>query len=307
MSIARGEFTSSLSGIRSAIALESIAQGATGLITDPSIIVLRRGILVAGLIALEAFVRDRTSEVLRALERWPRSFEDLPEKLRIAARLTSLGHLQKYAGVLKRQGDDYEQELRTEIRKMSSGGGSVLQFTKFVAGDYTGNLSVAGMHELLSSIQVEDCWNTFRAFAADAGVGVPSVQEVVKSTVIKRHRSAHSPGYTPTATEITALYLDLLCVAMCFDVAASSSMEQALAAPEQWARGSTKWRSGVVLYVAQPHGTKFRLFKFGRGRALCIVGDISTARMRVPRADPGMIAVLVHQDQSGRPVSWDIL
>ena len=78
MSIARGEFLRNLAGISEAIALEPLARGATKAIISPGVFVLRRGILVASLIALETFVRDRTAEVLRTLERWPKSFEDLP-------------------------------------------------------------------------------------------------------------------------------------------------------------------------------------------------------------------------------------
>ncbi len=125
MSVARGEFLRSLAGISEAIALEPLAQGATSAIISPGVFVLRRGILVASLIALETFVRDRTSEALRTLERWPKSFEDLPEKLRVSARLNALSHLQKFARMLRQQDEEYETELRDEIAKMSSGHGTV--------------------------------------------------------------------------------------------------------------------------------------------------------------------------------------
>ncbi|OWK28959.1 hypothetical protein SPMU_24850 [Sphingomonas mucosissima] len=297
----------SLSGIGEAIALESLAQGSLGNTISPGLLVLRRGILIAGLIALEAFVRDRTSEALRTLERWPKSFDQLPEKLRLASRLNALQYLQQYAKMLKRQGDDYEGELQAEIEKMSSGSAATLRFTKFVAGDYTGNVSDQGMKDLLSSLQVHDCWSTFRQFAADAGIGVPSVHELVKSTVRKRHRSAHSPGYSPTATEITELRSDLLCIAMCFDVSVSSSMEQALAVSDQWAGGETAWRDAVHLYAVQPHGTRYRLLQHGRARALRLTNDATAVQALVPRAAPGTVAVLVKQDAAGRPNSWNIL
>ncbi len=307
MSVSRGEFLRSLTGVKEAISLESLAQGATGTGILLGIYILRRGILIAGLIALESFVRDRTSEVLRVLERWPKSYEDLPEKLRDAARLNALYNLQQFAKMLKRQEDNYEAELRVEIAKMASGQGTVQQFTKYVAGDYTGNLSDASLRDLLSSLQVRDCWNTFRTFASDVGFGVPSVQQVVKGVVRKRHRSAHSAGYSPTATEISDLPADLLCVAMCFDVSVTSSMEQALAFPDAWADGTREWRSAVALFMTKPHDRRFRLLKHGRATALNVVNDIPSAKLRVPRPMPGNIAVMVEQDASGRPLRWDIV
>lgn len=307
MSVARGTFLRSLAGIKEAIALESLAQGSTGTAIPPGVFILRRGILVAGLIALEAFVRDRTAEALRSLERWPMSYEDLPEKLRVSARLNALSHLQQFAKMLKRQGDDYELELKNELIKMASGHGSVQQFTKYVAGDYTGNLSDGSLKGLLSSLQVHDCWTTFRVLAADIGIGVPSVQEICRNIVIKRHRSAHAPNYTPTPTEIAELPSDLLCVAICFDISVTSSMEQALASARDWSNGDTAWRTGVTIYVAQPYRSSYRLFKHGTARALRVVTDLAQARTVIPRATPGTIAVLIEQNTAGRPTSWDIL
>ncbi len=152
MSVARGEFLRNLAGISEAIALEPLVQGSTNAVISPGVFVLRRGILVASLLALETFVRSRASEALRTLERWPKSFEDLPENLKLAARLNALSNLQQFAKVLKRQGEDYETELKNEIAKMASGHGTVQQFSKFVAGDYTGNLSDGGMKDILSSL-----------------------------------------------------------------------------------------------------------------------------------------------------------
>lgn len=307
MSVARSDFLRNLDGIVQAIGLEAVAQGALGTAIPPSLFVLRRGILVTGLIALETFVRERTVEALGTLERWPRSYEELPEKLRTAARLNALSHLQSFARMLKRQDDDYEYELKAEIAKMASGDGTVLRFTKFVAGDYTGNISDAGLKELLSNLQVENCWNTFRIFAGQAGIGVPSVQEIVKSTVRKRHRSAHSSTYSPTATEIAELPLNLLCIALCFDVSISASMEQALVDSARWARGELAWSDAVNLYFTQPHHGRFRLLKAGATRAMRIVDTFADAKAIVPRAAVGSIAVLVEHDTSGRPVVWAIL
>ena len=133
------------------------------------------------------------------------------------------------------------------------------------------------------------------------------MQEVVKNIVRRRHRIAHSASYSPTATDIAGLRTDLLCVAMCFDVSVSSSMEQSLSSCDDWANGNCNWRTGVNLYIAQPSAGGLRLIKFGRQRALHVVRDLLEAKSRIPRAVPGHIAVLVEHDSSGRPVGWDIM
>jgi hypothetical protein len=307
MSTARSEFIRSLQGIIGAIGLDPIAQGSSSDEKPEVISVLRRGILITGLVSLETFIRERTSEVLLNLERWPMSYDDLPERLRRAARLNALSHLQNFARMLKSQGEDYEAELRVEILKMASGHGSTIQFTKFVAGDYTGNLSDSTLKELLQSLQVNDCWNSFRTFSSSAGMGVPSVQEIVKGTIQRRHRSAHSASYNPPAVDIIELPSNLLCIAMCFDVSISASLEQALVDSASWSRGDTQWLNAVNLYLLRPKNRKLRLFRPNSARAIRLVDSVDNAKLLIPRPAAGRVAALIQQDSSGRPTEWTLL
>lgn len=306
MSIARQQFLTNLTGIREAIEFEPLAQGALGTTISPGIIVLRKGVLVASLVALESFIRDRTAEASRNLERWPRSFDDLPDRLRTAARLEALTYLQKFARVLKRQGEDHEGELRSEITKMATGHGTVLQLTRFVAGDFTGNLSVDSLGTLLRAFQVHNHWESFRQFAANTGFGIPSVEEVVKNIVRWRHQSAHSAGYMPNATDIADLDTELLCVAMCFDVAISAALEAAVASPDQWLSDQYNWRDSVRLYWVRQVGTKTKITRYGRQRALAVADTLQQARQRIPATPRGDVSVLVSLNPSGLPISWEL-
>ena len=57
------------------------------------------------------------------------------------------------------------------------------QFTKFVAGDYTGNLSEGEAEELMKVFQIKDCWRSLHSLSADVGFGVPSVREILSEIV----------------------------------------------------------------------------------------------------------------------------
>ena len=245
--------------------------------------------------------------MLQQLGRWPARYEDLPQRLRDASLLDALSHLQRYALMLKRQQEDYEAELIFQIKQMSSNRGPLFEFTKFVAGDYTGNISDTSIKSLLSIFQVDDCWNSFRLFSSDIGFGVPSVHELIKDVVRKRHRSAHAAAYAPTAADISGLASNLCCLGICFDVAMTASVEQALVRWGDWANGTCRWRDGIDLYFVDPHHTRFRVARHGRRRALFIIDDADAAPRLVPRAVPGRTAVVVKRDMSGRPISWGIL
>lgn len=307
MSVARQEFAENLKGVREAISLEPIAQGSLGAAISPGIVVLRRGMMVASLIALEGFIRDRTNEITVKFQDWPRAFDDLPSKLRMAARLEALGHLQKFSRVLKRQGEDYEAELRSELAKMVSGHGTVLQLTRFVAGDFTGNLSATGLGDLLKAFQVFHYWEGFRSLASDTGFGVPSVEEVVKNIVTWRHKSAHVPGYVPNASDIIELDKKLLCVAMCFDVALTAAAQAAIETSSEWLDDGFDWTKRYVLYLSEFVGSKYRISKYGAKRAAAIVDNIGLSKERLPNAGAGKIRVVVENDQSGLPTAWQIL
>lgn len=307
MSVARQEFMRNIAGIREAIQLESLAQGAAGATISPGIIVLRKGVLVASLVALESFIRDRTAEISITFQRWPNSFDELPEKLRMATRLEALSHLQKFARVLKRQGDDYENELKIEVAKLASGHETTLQLSKFVAGDFTGNLSAESLSVLVKSFQIKEHWNSFRVFASNTGFGVPSVEEVVKSIVRSRHKSAHSAGFVPNATDIADLDTELLCIGMCFDVAMTASVEVAIHQPKVWIDQTFEWRDKVALYYASVRADRHRITRYGNTRATAVGGSFADVKSKLPRPSAGEIAVVVSRDGREKPVSWEVI
>lgn len=307
MSLARKQFLSDLEGLTEAVSLDPIAAGATSTVEAPGIVVLRRGILIAALIALETFVRDRTTELLETLARWPARFEDLPQRLRDASLLNALTNIQRYALMLKRQKENYEGEILDQIAKMAASRGPTFAFTKFVSGDYTGNISEESFKSLLSNFQVEDCWSSFRTFSSDIGFGVPSVSELLSDIVRKRHRSAHAAGFVPTAADISSLSANLFCLGLCFDTAMTTSVEQALVDWKRWAEKGCRWRDSLDIYFIDYHGTRFRLSKHGRSRALHVLKEIHEAKGRVPRPMPGRVAILITRDQSNRPKSWSLL
>jgi hypothetical protein len=304
MSVSRSQFLADVTGLSEAVSLEAVAAGATGTIAPPGTVILRRGMLVAALIALETFVRDRTVELLQQLGRWPARFQDLPQRFRDASILDALSNLQQYAQMLRRQNEDYEAELLYELNLMASNKGPSFGFTKFISGDYTGNLTDETFRSLLSRFQVEDCWNTFRMFSADIGFGVPSVQELLRGLVRNRHRSAHAAGFAPTVADVTDLAPNLICLGLCFDAAMTTSVEQALANWRDWADGRTKWRDCINIYLVDHYKSKWRLMKHGRARALRIIDDPQEAAGFVLRPNPGHATVLVTRDMSTRPISW---
>lgn len=306
MSASRQAFLADIAGIRSALALDPLATGAVGTADPPAVIVLRRGILIAALIAFETFVRQRCIELLAELQNWPADYDDLPTKFRESALLHALPNLHSYAKMMKRQGDDYQKEIVDEIKLASGTNGPVYGFTRHMVGDLTGNISADSLKELLSSFCVRDCWNTFRLLSADTGFGVPSVEEILKGLVRKRHRSAHVAGFSPSLNDTQSLPKELTCLGFCFDAAMTASLRRAIHSWQEWKDNNVVWRSHVHVYFVDKSHQRYRLLKLGRTKALRLADSEADAASAVPATKNGEATLVVFRDQTLVPYSWSI-
>ena len=305
MSAARAKFHLEVEALQEAVSFDAVGV-ASGLPIEPGVSVLRRGAVITGLVMLESFVRDRTEEVLTELQNWPARYTDLPERFRRRATIEALPHIEKFGKMVRAQGGDYEAEIITEARRMASMSPPAFKFTKFVAGDYTGNISEDSAENLLRVFQVRKCWESMHSLSADVGFGVPSVKEVLRGVVRNRHRSAHAANYSPTASDVLDLPHNLNLIGLCIDTALSTSTRVALGDWRKWISDNYDWRSGLEIYFVLPGGTKFRLIKKGAKRALRVLSQVSDAKGALPGKRPGTTQLIVEQSLDGRPKTWDI-
>ena len=163
MSTARANFLGEIDALARAVSSSPVGS-AVGLGVAPGVGVLRRGAVITGLVMLETFVRDRTEEILVELQNWPAQYENFPKNFRDRATIDALPNIEKFAKMLRRQENDYETEIVTQISRMASMSPPAFQFTKFIAGDYTGSLSEQVTEKLLKVFQVKDCWGKHAFF-----------------------------------------------------------------------------------------------------------------------------------------------
>ena len=305
MSVAREIFAKEITALAEAVLLPNVGS-ASGLSYEPGISVLRRGAAIAGLVMLETFIRDRTEEILVRMQHWPAQFEDFPDRFRRRATIDALPNIAKYAKMLLRDNGDYEGEVIEQAGRIASMVPPAFQFTKFIAGDYTGNISVSSTEDLLKVFQVKDRWSTMHALSAEIGFGVPSIKEVLKAVVRNRHQSAHVAGYVPTVTDIVELPKNIQAIGICVDTALSASTEVALNDWREWVEETFNWRAGLEIYFISRKARKYRLIRNGANRATKIIERAADAKSHLPRKRPGITRLLVEQGEDGRPKTWDI-
>lgn len=314
MSIARGSFLKDVNALEKAVSLSTIVAAQeqergrhSGILENPGLDVLRRGAAITGLVMLEDFIRNRTEELLDAMQRWPARYEDLPRRFRHRATIEALPLIARFAQMLRgRDDENYEAEIIAQVRRMVSVSPPRFQFTKFIAGDYTGNISDTETQKLLKAFQVKDCWRSMQKLSADVGFGVPSVEEVLKTIVDNRHRSAHAARYTPTASDVMELPYSLRLVGICIDAALSASVTVALNEWRAWVGEDFDWRQKLDIYLVVPRGAKCYLIKKGAKKATKILDDASDAKAFLPRKVASATRLVVIQGADRRPKAWDI-
>jgi hypothetical protein len=261
---------------------------------------------ISALVYLESFVRDRTEEILQDLGSWPGNYDDLPENFRDAALLHSLQGLHRYAKLQKREGEDYRAFITTEAEKIASTTGPSYRYSKFIAGDFTGNLSEELFKNILSYFQVKDCWTIFHTVSSRVGFGVPSVKNVLLEITRNRHASAHQRGFVPSTDFISGLPNNLLLLALCFDLATTASVRLALANWRNWSTGDVQWLNATTLWLIDPANARFRLRQWDRNRAHRLIDQPQLAGGILGASPTGKTTAVIERDSAGLPVAFMI-
>ena len=306
MSIARSVYIKEVRALSEAVSSPEIGTDINPL-GSPGASVLRRGATITGLVMLETFLRNRTEEVLIDLQNWPARYSDFPDRFRDRATIEALPHIVKYARMLKRQRFDYETEILTQVGNMASTAPPGFRFTKYIAGDYTGNLSEERTKELLKVFQIKNCWESMQSLGSDIGLGVPSLKEILNVIVRNRHQSAHSASYHPPAGDVSDLPSNLTLIGICLDTALSVSVRVAVNNWKIWVSNNFDWRAFLEIYFVVPVGSKFRLLKKGAKRATKVVDRDSEITASLPTRSVDKTRLIVKHDQDRYPMAWDIV
>ena len=305
MSAAREKFLREIGALTEAV-LSPRVGSASGISHEPGIAVLRRGAAIAGLVMLETFIRDRTEEILIQMQYWPAQFRDLPERFRRRATIDAFFNVEKYARMLRRNDQDYQTEIIDQAGIIASMSPPSFKFSKFIGGDYTGNISTSSTEDLLKVFQIKDCWSTMHSLSVEIGFGAPSIKEVLNAVIRNRHQSAHVAGHVPTVADILELPQNIQVIGICVDTALSASIEAALNDWREWVGETFDWKRRLEIYFIVRKLSKLRLVKSGATRAIRVFDTASEARSHLPKKRTGITRLLVERGEDGRPKSWDI-
>ncbi|HIF20703.1 MAG TPA: hypothetical protein EYQ27_02065, partial [Gemmatimonadetes bacterium] len=176
---------------------------------------IRNGLMVVGVAALEDFIRARLDELTTFIPTLGRPFGDLPDAMRRAATSGVLksasGHLQR---VWKASGEDLIAKAQGVALDVASTGGPGYTLSQYTFGHTSSNLSSYLVKDMGLSFHLSDPWGQIGEVARRVGLGSPSHAEAFDQSLRNRHAAAHDADASTQPTDLTAFVQHALGIAI---------------------------------------------------------------------------------------------
>lgn len=226
MSQARVALKSRLETIRTSLQEASVSDGVPADTMKNAVAALMRsGLAVLIFATLEAFIRDRTGEVLRGFSATNVSFNSLSEKLQTAVTLSAL------QGILFRakQKDKIDQVnwLLTELQSVANAASSITTLSPYSFGQSSSNISDEVIKTILSAFGIERGWSAISEVAKHIGLGgVADYSQAFREIAKRRHSAAHDVSINIPLNDLEDGLKSVLALCCSFDLLVSHSLSR---------------------------------------------------------------------------------
>lgn len=217
MSIARTDLLSRLTSLRYGLTEPVLVDGVPSDQRKNSVAAMyRNGLAVLAFAIMEAYIKDRTAEVLNSFENSV-NFGDLSDKLQIA---TTLGALQavlfRYKNVEK---VDQVAWTLLQLPSITNAATNITTLSPLSFGNSKSNVSVDDISEILCAFGIEGGWGAISAIAKRVGIGgVADYCQSFKSLAKRRHSAAHDITANIPLSELTNSVTEIIGICCAFDL-----------------------------------------------------------------------------------------
>lgn len=179
---------------------------------------LRNGLMVVGVAALEDFIKGRTQELLRYLSSAGLSFSDLPQRMQQAATVSvfksASGHLSRVWASL---GDDIVGNIQAVALDVASTTAPNFTLSQFAFGFSNSNLTPDIVNDILKSFGLKNAWSQISRVAHRVGLASLSHEEAFRQALRNRHAAAHQAAAQTEPTDLIAFVQHAKGIAIGFD------------------------------------------------------------------------------------------
>lgn len=182
----------------------------------------RNGLAVLAFAIMEAYIKDRTAEILNSFNNAVR-FVDLSDKLQFA---TTLGAMK---AILFRYGNiekvDQVAWTLSQLPAIANAATNVTTLSPFSFGQSRSNVSVDDISEILAAFGIEGGWWAISAIAKRVGIGgVADYSQSFKNLASRRHAAAHDITANISLGVLTNSVTEIIGICCAFDLLLSHAM-----------------------------------------------------------------------------------
>ncbi len=223
MSQARTDLLSRITALRECLTEAVLVDGVpTDRRRNSVAAMFRNGLAVLAFAIMEAYIKDRTAEILRSFNNTVR-FGDLSDKLQTA---TTLGALK---AVLFRSGNrekvDQVAWTLNQLPVIANAATNVTALSPFSFGQGKSNVSAEDISDILGAFGIEGGWSAITAIAKRVGIGgVADYSQSFKSLAERRHKAAHDITANILLTELINSVTEITGICCAFDLLLSHSL-----------------------------------------------------------------------------------
>ena len=221
MSASRSNLISRINSLRNCLTESVVIDGAPSDQRKNEIAAMyRNGLTVLAFAIMEAYIRDRTAEVLNSFNNTVR-FGDLSEKLQFA---TTVGALK---AVLFRSSfeDDSISWTLLQMPSIANAATNVSALSPFSFGQNKSNLNSDDVSGILNAFGIEEGWGAISAVAKRIGIGgITDYKQSFKNLADRRHLAAHDVTANIPLNDLENSTTEIIGICCSFDLLLSHAL-----------------------------------------------------------------------------------
>lgn len=306
-STARAEFLRTLSSLRRATELPQV------LVSNPPDAehdgvarLLRNGLAISAFATLEAFVSDRTSELLHEISQGTVAFNDLPKGLQIASTQQVVQVLGAEVQRRIRAEEDPTTLIQDTARALTSTGTANLELSPLSLRWPGSNLSSSDIASILTRLGIGgDAWAQLTMVARGCGFNVTALQRTFTGMMRQRHQAAHEARYEASVIAVRALPNSALALAVGFDALASRAARLCKLGDTGYLGGAQVLANQIALRKVIKVGARWKEYNPNQtARARRVYASRDDALNGAVAAGQADRHDLVVEFVGGQPVTW---
>jgi hypothetical protein len=239
---------------------------------------LRNGLAVLSFSTIEAFIRERTNEVLAAIDPSTINFTELPDGIQTAATLGALKALNFRAHIEDR--NNQSQFVISHSKKIASLGASNFTLSDLSFGHEKSNLSAEDVKKILEAFRIENPWAKIKMVAGTVGFGgAMSYEEEFQNISARRHTAAHTLTAQVTQTDLSNAASSILAIAISFDLIISDCLRLIRSRNRGYLNMGSKYNfnpNGINIARVQHSTGNWKYYLPNRTRALKSSADLES-------------------------------